>query len=118
MRLPGGNFDCRPNAHPSATVLVFPRDCLFIGVVHDKERYRQLLAGAKAVVAGLWNVEDQSTTVLMEGFYRRLAEHEDKAMALAHAKRDFLEQNRNLPPYYWAGFVIVGEGEGEISFGN
>lgn len=54
----------------------------------------------------------------MEAFYRHLAEHEDKAMVLAHAKRDFLEQNPNHPPFYWAGFVIVGEGAGTISFGK
>jgi CHAT domain-containing protein len=77
-----------------------------------------LMAGAKAVVASLWNVEDQSTTILMEGFYRHLAEHEDKAMALAHAKQDFLEQHRNLSAFYWAGFVIEGEGAGTISFNN
>lgn len=86
------------------------------GVISLEQAF--LMAGAKAVVASLWNVEDQSTTVLMESFYRHLAEHEDKALALAHAKRDFLEQNRNLPPYYWAGFVIVGEGAVTVSFGN
>jgi CHAT domain-containing protein len=54
----------------------------------------------------------------MEGFYRRLAEHEDKAMALSHAKRDFLEQNLTLSPFYWAGFVIVGEEAATVSLGN
>jgi hypothetical protein len=40
----GRNFDSRSRAHPTATVIVFPRDCLFIGIVHDKGRYRQHLA--------------------------------------------------------------------------
>lgn len=58
-----------------------------------------------------------STTVLMESFYRHLAGHEDKATALARAKRDFLERSENISAYYWVGLVIVGEGAGEISFG-
>jgi hypothetical protein len=70
-----------------------------------------------AAQAGLWNVEHQSTTVLMESLYRHLAGHEDKATALARAKRDFLERSENISAYYWVGFVIVGEGAGEISFG-
>ncbi|HEY6252323.1 MAG TPA: CHAT domain-containing tetratricopeptide repeat protein, partial [Candidatus Angelobacter sp.] len=68
-----------------------------------------LLGGAKAVVASLWNVEDRSTSVLMEAFYRHLAEREDKATALAHAKRELMNTNSTASPYYWAGFVVVGE---------
>ena len=86
------------------------------GVINLEQAF--LMAGAKAVVATLWNVEDHSTAVLMQDFYRHLAQHHDKAMALAYAKRDFMDQNRNLPPYYWAGFVIVGDGGSAVSFGQ
>jgi CHAT domain-containing protein len=63
------------------------------GVVSLGEAF--LIGGAKAVVVSLWNVEDHSTTVLMEYFYTHLAQGEDKATALAHAKRDFIAQNNN-----------------------
>lgn len=68
-----------------------------------------LIGGAKAVVASLWSVEDEFTTLLMEAFYRHLGKHEDKATALALAKRELLQQNPKLPAYFWAGFTIVGE---------
>jgi CHAT domain-containing protein len=76
-----------------------------------------LIAGARAVVASLWNVEDSSTTALMKGFYAHLARHEDKATALANAKRDLLDRYGHLAPYYWAAFVMVGEGSENVSFG-
>jgi CHAT domain-containing protein len=86
------------------------------GVVGLEQAF--LIAGARAVVASLWNVEDHSTTALMKAFYEHLAEHEDKALALAHAKRDILERyGDDVDPYYWAGFVIVGEGAEGVSFG-
>ena len=74
-----------------------------------------LIAGARAVVASLWNVEDRSTTVLMKAFYTHLAQREDKALALTHAKRDIVEQYGDVSPYYWASFVMVGEGNKPVS---
>ena len=84
------------------------------GVISLEQAF--LNAGAKAVVASLWNVEDQSTTQLMEAFYRHLADQEDKAAALRSAKRELLNANPSLPPYYWAGFVLVGEGSTRVPF--
>lgn len=86
------------------------------GVVNLEQAF--LIAGARAVVASLWNVEDNSTTVLMKAFYTHLAEHEDKALALAHAKRDVLARYGDASPYYWAPFVMVGEGSQPVSFGR
>jgi CHAT domain-containing protein len=74
-----------------------------------------LIGGAKTVVVSLWNVEDHSTTVLMEYFYTHLAQGEDKASALAHAKREFIAQNKDNSPFYWAGFVMVGDGSSRFS---
>lgn len=84
------------------------------GVVSLGEAF--LVAGAKAVVVSLWNVEDHSTTLLMEYFYRHLAHGEDKATALAHAKRDFIAKHQDNSPFYWAGFVMIGEGASTLSF--
>ena len=79
------------------------------GVVNLEQAF--LIAGARAVVASLWNVEDNSTTALMRAFYTHLAEHEDKALALSHAKRDMLDRyGHGFYPYYWAAFVMAGEG--------
>ena len=75
-----------------------------------------LTAGARAVVASLWNVEDHSTSALMKSFYSHLAQHEDKAAALAHAKRDLLNHYGDISPYHWAGFLMIGDGSRPVSF--
>ena len=70
-----------------------------------------LFAGAKAVVASLWPAEDQSTSALMERFYFHLAQGEDKALALRDAQLDMLKQyGKQIMPFFWAGFVLVGDG--------
>jgi len=67
-----------------------------------------ILAGAHAVVASFWDIQDHSTTTFMKLFYSRLAAGNDKAYALTQAKRDFIAQYGSLP-YYWAGFFINGD---------
>ena len=51
-----------------------------------------------------------ATELLMKQFYTHLAEKEDKASALRHAKLDYLEKMGNRAPIYWAPFVLVGDG--------
>ncbi len=75
-----------------------------------------LMAGAKATVGSLWQVEDHSTSSLMKEFYKHLARHEDKATALARAKLDLLQRFGETSPYYWAGFTLLGEGSVAVSF--
>ncbi|MEW5976402.1 MAG: CHAT domain-containing protein [Acidobacteriota bacterium] len=68
-----------------------------------------LLAGARAVVASLWQVDDRSTAVLMKRFYSHVANGEDKADALRLAKLDFIRQyKQDAVPYFWAGFTLHG----------
>jgi len=69
-----------------------------------------LLAGARSVVASLWQVDDRSTAVLMKRFYSHLANGEDKATALRLAKLDFIRQyKQDAVPYFWAGFTLHGD---------
>jgi CHAT domain-containing protein/Tfp pilus assembly protein PilF len=66
-----------------------------------------LRAGVRQVVAGLWDVDDQSTAQLMAGFYRELAAGATPASALRHAKLDMLRNGGNFAkPYYWAPFQL------------
>jgi CHAT domain-containing protein len=68
------------------------------------------LAGAKTVVASLWNADDEATTTLMKDFYSYLEGGRDKAAALRLAKLDVIRQFRqDAVPYYWAGFTIHGD---------
>jgi CHAT domain-containing protein/tetratricopeptide (TPR) repeat protein len=66
-----------------------------------------LRAGVGQVVAGLWDVDDQSTAALMAGFYRELAAGASPAAALRHAKLAMLRAGGNFAkPYYWAPFQL------------
>ena len=75
-----------------------------------------LFAGAKSVVASVWSADDSSTQLLMKQFYTHLADKEDKASALRHAKLDYLAKMGNRAPIYWAPFVLVGDGSSPINF--
>ncbi len=75
-----------------------------------------LFAGAKSVVASLWGSDDEYTAALMQQFYRHLAQHEDKDVALRQAKLDLIrEYGGDAPPFYWAGFILEGEGSSPVT---
>ncbi|HEY6867253.1 MAG TPA: CHAT domain-containing tetratricopeptide repeat protein [Candidatus Eisenbacteria bacterium] len=70
-----------------------------------------LVAGARSVVVSLWSVEGQSTATFIEDFYRALLQRgQPREDALAAAKRALLAAEGTRSPYYWAPFVIAGEG--------
>jgi CHAT domain-containing protein len=74
-----------------------------------------LVSGAKSVVASLWSADDTYTLDLMERFYTHIAEGQDKAAALRQAKLDLLAKfGKQVPPYYWGAFVLVGDGGSPI----
>ncbi len=68
-------------------------------------------AGAKSIVSSLWSVNDKSTMQVMENFYTELNLGTPKNIALANAKKQYLEQNpgREAHPFYWASFVALGD---------
>jgi CHAT domain-containing protein len=66
-----------------------------------------LRAGARHVIAGLWDVNDESTAALMDVLYRELAAGKPPAAALRAAKLSLIASPGNLrKPYYWAPFQI------------
>ena len=67
-------------------------------------------AGAGSVVVSLWSVNDVSTAVLMNSFYRELLAYgATRDVALARAKRALLARPETRAPFHWAPFVLVGE---------
>lgn len=92
--------------------------------------------GAKTVLATQWAIEDKSTSILMPRFYKNLANGLTKIEAISLAQRSFIEQDlktnkvhqqsrgiahrmKNIKfkadskrpyahPYYWAGFLLMG----------
>jgi CHAT domain-containing protein len=67
-----------------------------------------LRAGAQRVIAGLWEVDDQSTASLMDAFYAGLVRGELPARALRNAKLSRLRGGGPLAkPYYWGSFELI-----------
>lgn len=66
-----------------------------------------LRAGARRVVAGLWDVDDRSTAELMDSMYARLALGYSPPRALREAKLTLLARGgTTAKPYYWAPFQV------------
>mgnify|MGYP001166804495 CR=1 FL=1 len=68
-----------------------------------------LIAGAKSVIISLWNVEDESTSILFTKFYEKLKEGKSKAESLRLAKMHLKNKTRFDHPFYWAPFILMGE---------
>jgi CHAT domain-containing protein len=69
-----------------------------------------MYSGAPRVVASLWNVDDLATAELMKLFYQRMLKDGLPAgTALRAAQLELSGQKRWASPYYWAGFVLLGE---------
>jgi len=79
-------------------------------------------AGARSVLASLWDVDDASTAELMIRFYRHLLSGKTKDEALRAAQIEFIRGPIMVPdedgvmherdfsaPYYWAGFQLYGD---------
>ena len=67
-------------------------------------------AGARSMVVSQFRVESGSTTALLVGLHRRLATGAgSKTDALRAAALDLLHSPRYAHPYYWAGFILVGD---------
>lgn len=67
-------------------------------------------AGASRMVVSLWSVDDQATTELMISFYRHLLSDDmPPAQALRTAQLELRADDRWSAPYYWAGFILLGD---------
>lgn len=66
-----------------------------------------LRAGARQVVAGLWDVDDQSTAQIMDGLYAGVARGERVPDALRAAKLALMQRGGHVArPYYWGPFEV------------
>jgi CHAT domain-containing protein len=70
------------------------------------------IAGVPTTVASQWKVESESTTKLMLAFHRSLKQEHGSALATARslqaAALKLLHDPQYAHPFYWAGFVVVG----------
>jgi CHAT domain-containing protein/Tfp pilus assembly protein PilF len=77
-----------------------------------------MYAGARSVVASLWDVSGRATASFMTDFYREMkGGDQGRAHALAGAKRRMIRGESGpgtegadpAHPYFWAAFVLIGD---------
>jgi CHAT domain-containing protein/Tfp pilus assembly protein PilF len=72
------------------------------------------LAGARGVLASLWQVPDRDTALLMQAFYSELAQGRTQAEALRQAQLQRLAARRQqfgaAHPFFWAAFALTNRG--------
>jgi CHAT domain-containing protein/lipopolysaccharide biosynthesis regulator YciM len=77
--------------------------------------WAMFVAGAPATVVSQWKVESASTRDLMLGFHQRLMAPSkakaSKAEALRLAALNLMKNPATSHPFYWASFVLVGDGQ-------
>ncbi len=68
------------------------------------------VAGVRNTVVSLWSVDAASTGDLLVEFQRRARDGESYADALRAAALSRLRDPRTRHPFYWAPFVLIGDG--------
>jgi CHAT domain-containing protein len=68
-----------------------------------------LFAGTRDVIATLWRIQDEGAANFAGRFYGHLRSS-SSAAALAQTQREMIRDPRFSAPYYWASYVISGEG--------
>ncbi len=63
-------------------------------------------AGARAVIADLWDSAGQSDEVFLADFYRELRGSGDIAKSLHDAKHHYIRNNQGMGLYAWAGYQL------------
>jgi len=76
--------------------------------------WAMFIAGVPSIVVSQWKVESAGTRDLMVDFHRSLIapkSKQTKTQALRQAALKLMKNPATSHPFYWAGFVLVGEGE-------
>lgn len=78
------------------------------GVISLSKAFIQ--SGCQTVIASLWSVSDQKTSILMKDFHQYLVNEKNSNEALSKAKRKYINEamTKNVHPFYWAGFIQIG----------
>jgi CHAT domain-containing protein len=78
--------------------------------------WAMFIAGVPSIVVSQWKVESAGTRDLMVDFHRTLISRPEvqkkptKAEALQQAALKLMRKVETRHPFYWAGFVLVGDG--------
>ena len=97
------------------TEMVFLSQCES-GTGHQALEYHHLVrtfmqAGASSVLSGLWNTNSPASIQLIQAFYQNREAGDDRATALAKAKRSLIKnQNKKVnTPTHWGNYILFGQ---------
>ncbi len=71
-----------------------------------------MYARVPSLVVSLWQVNDASTSIIMQNFYKHLASGMTKSAALRQAKLDYIEKVDNpiaAHLAFWSPFILIGD---------
>ena len=68
-------------------------------------------AGCPNIIMSLWKVSDQTTKEIMITFNKNLKKGMGKDRALQQTKISYLKGSKNLHPFFWSSFVLIGNEE-------
>jgi len=73
--------------------------------------------GTETVLSSLWDVDDKSTSVIMNYFYDNIKSGQSKSESLRQAKLNYLKAAPDFlkHPNLWSGLVLTGS-SGQVSF--
>jgi len=66
-----------------------------------------IVAGAENLIMSLWKVNDETTQMLMSGFYKEWLNGSTKSEAFNKSIQNV--KNQFSDPYYWGAFVMLGK---------
>ena len=112
------------NLKNSAELVVLSACNTSLGEIHKGEGVMSLSrgffnTGSHTVMPTLWEVNDKSSTELINTFYENIKLGQNKSLALHNAKLDYIKNNSlsQSSPYYWASFVLIGDA-GKLELNN
>lgn len=65
-------------------------------------------SGCPSVIMSLWKIDEKTNAEILESFYKHVRKSSTKSEALRKAKLEYIQNNTNLHPFYWAGLVVMG----------
>ena len=74
-------------------------------------------AGARSVIASLWEISDEATQEFMTHFYEHLLAGKSASKSLHHAMKSLRESEEFNAVKYWAPFVLIGD-DVTLNFGQ
>jgi CHAT domain-containing protein len=75
-----------------------------------------ILAGASSVVKTSWEVNDETSAIIIGRFYYYLSKGKNKDEALQLAKLEYIGSRAPVygKPYYWAAYEVLGDNSGLV----